>query len=358
MKRLLLIPTIALLAACGGEETPSKVGEVANTAAPVEEQATAPHTEEEQVAKPTATEGQTTEPTATQAPSPTETPAESPTDNYQAGDIISIGDVVMVVLGWSSPPGDDFSQPDEGKMFVAVDLLLVNQGDRTITVSSMLQMSLKDATGQKYNVDLMTSTASGSIPEGELSPGERVRGKVGFQVPQDASGLVFVFDADVFGTGKVFTKLGPEPVTVEPPSQLAGEREQEMFVAGDIIEIGELTLTVNEVTYPQGDDFNKPDEGKKFLVVDLTLQNTSAEAKMISSLLQMYLKDKTGQKYEVDLIASTASGGTMPDGEIAPDEKLRGQVGFQVPEDAESLVFVFDADVFGHGKILVRLTQS
>jgi hypothetical protein len=46
-----------------------------------------------------------------------------------------------------------------------------------------------------------------SSPEGEIGPGERLRGSVGSQVPADATGLMFVFDGDVFGVGKVFVAL-------------------------------------------------------------------------------------------------------------------------------------------------------
>jgi len=182
-----------------------------------------------------------------------------------------------------------------------------------------------------------------------------VRGKIGFQVPQDATGLVFVFDADIFGIGKVFVDLGPSPIAVEPPAQLAGELEQEMFAIGDIVEMGDMILIVNEVIYPAGSEFSKPDPGNMFVAVDLTLENRGAEAKAVSSLIQMYLKDSSGQKYDLDLAASVASGGATPDGEIAPGEKIRGQVGFQVPQDAKGLVFIFDADVFGHGKAFVAL---
>jgi hypothetical protein len=347
MKRQLWVPLFAVLMlvlatlACGSEESPTKVGEVATPVL----------TAEEQAVEPTAAE----EPKAEEA-TPTDTPVPEGSTTYQIGDIISIGDTVMVVLGWDSPPGDDFNKPDEGKKFVAVELLLVNQGSEPASISSLLQMSLKDETGQKYDVDLMASSAAGSSgPDGEISPGERVRGKVGFQVPQNTAGLVFVFDAAVFGTGKVFVDLGPEPVSMEPPLQLAGEQEQATFAIGDVVQIGDLTLTVNEVTYPPGSEFNKPESGNKFAVVDVTMENKGTESKAVSSLMQMYLKDDTGQKYDLDLMASSASGGTTPDGEITPGEKLRGQVGFQIPEDAQGLTFVFDADVFGHGKVFVAL---
>lgn len=329
---LLLVATLA----CGGSATPTRVGQI-----------TTESSGEEQPAVPT--EAGSTE-------FPTEELTEAAPTTYQLGDIISMGDMVLVVFGWDTPPGDDFSQPDAGKKFVAVDLILVNQSESPISVSSLLQMKLKDATSQVYDVDLMASTAiAGSSIDGEISPGERVRGQVGFQVPEDATGLVFVFDADVWGTGKVFVELGSEPASVEPPAELPGEQAQTIFAIGDVIEIGDLTLTINEVTYPPGDSFNRPDEGNKFVVVDITIKNQGSAATSVSSMLQMSLKDDTGQKYGLDLMASTASGGTTPDGEIAPGETIRGQVGFQVPEDATGLVFVFDGDVWGFGKVFVAL---
>jgi len=288
----------------------------------------------------------------TQAPAPTSVVQQ----NYKVGDVIAIGDHVLVVLGWENVPANDFSKPDAGKKFVAVELLIVNNSQSAMSISTLLQMNMKDDTGQKYDVDFMASTAigSGSV-DGELAPGEKVRGKVGFQVAENAQGLQFVFDASVFGTGKVFVDLGAEPITVEPPADIAGETSQQTYNVGDVIAMGTTTLTVNEVVYPAGDQFNQPNAGNKFLVVDLTIENKSATAISVSTYLQTSLKDSAGQKYDVDLMASVASGGSSPDGEIAPGEKLRGQVGFQVPENATGLVFVFDADVWGTGKVFVAL---
>jgi hypothetical protein len=340
----LFILLVLVSLACGDSASPTLVGNV-------QDQATsAPNSE-----APEATQAVATSEEPTQAAT-ANTPIPTGPQIYKVGDIVSIGDNVMVVLGWDVVPGDQFNKPDEGKKFIVVDAIIVNQSQTAMSVSSLLQMSLKDDTSQKYSVDLMASmAANASSIDGEIAPGERVRGKVGFQVPENAKGLQFVFDADVFGTGKVFVDLGAEPISVEPPTELTGETEQQTFNVGDIIEIGTLTLTVNDVTYPTGDQFNQPDSGNKFLVVDLTVENKGDSAASISTILQMWLKDSAGQKYDFDLMASVASGGTTPDGEIAPGEKIRGQVGFQVPENATDLVFVFDADIFGSGKIFVAL---
>jgi hypothetical protein len=304
---------------------------------------------------------------ATSAPQPVDSgsqPQEQPTQAptavtqqiYNVGDVVAIGDHVLVVLGWENVQPTDFSKPDAGKKFVAVELLVVNNSQSAMSVSSLLQMSMKDETGQKYDPDFMASTAIDTANvDGELSPGEKVRGKVGFQVAENAPGLQFVFDASVFGTGKVFVNLGAEPVKIEPPAELVGETAQQTFNVGDVVAMGTTNLTVNEVLYPAGDQFNQPNAGFKFIVVDLTIENLNATAITVSTIFQMSVKDSSSQKYDVDLMASMASGGSSPDGEIAPGEKLRGQVGFQVPVDATGLVFVFDAEVWGSGKVFVAL---
>ena len=45
---------------------------------------------------------------------------------YDVGDIVSINDAILVVLGWDQPPGGDFNPPDEGKKYLVVDLIIAN----------------------------------------------------------------------------------------------------------------------------------------------------------------------------------------------------------------------------------------
>ncbi len=349
----LLIFLFVLPALACGSETPTKVGEVEQESGSVP---VATEVEAEAGGVTSATEQPVDEPTDISQPKPTQPSADT---TFAIGDIIDFGDISMVVLGWNTPSGDDFNKPEEGNEFVVVDLLFVNTGSTSDSLSTMLQMQLKDSTSQVYNTDIGAAVASGSgSPDGEISPGERVRGSVGFQTPQDATGLQFVFDGSILGAGRVFVNLGDEPVSVEAPAEIAGETAMTTFEAGDIIEIGDLVLVVNGVTFPTGDDFTQPDDGKKFVVVDLSITNNTDSAQAVSSLLQMELKDTTGQSYEIDIMASVAAGGATPDGELAPGETIRGQVGYQVPVDAQGLIFVFDGDVFGSGKVFVNIPSE
>lgn len=289
------------------------------------------------------------------APAATPAPDAAP-QIYRVGDVIQLGDVALAVLGWSRPEGTPFAQPEPGKTFVAVELLALNQSDRSANLSTLAQMSLKDGEDRRYTIDLLAAMAvRGSAPDGELLPGERIRGSVGFQVPAEAAGLTFVFDGGLFTSGKVFVELGPEPVASEAPAALAGAAALPAGAVGAPIVAGDLTLRVNAVSSPAGTQFAKPAAGMRFVVVDLSITNTGSTAATLSTMLQMKLKDADGRQYPVDVLALTAAGGAAPEGELAPGETVRGPVGFQVPADTAGLVFVFDGNVFGAGKVFVQL---
>ena len=349
---LALVLSAFVLLACGsGSATPTLV----STAAPASGQAAKPTAAPASGEQPTTAADAAEEPTA--ATSAQEQPTAAPANqDFKIGDVIHINDLNFAVLGWEDVKPGDFAKPDAGKKFIAVELVFVNAGKDSVHISSLAQMKLKDATAQQYDADLMASTAlSSKAPEGEIAAGEKLRGKIGFSVPEAVKGLQFVFDASLFSSGKVFVNLGDAPAMVEAPAELAGEAPQKLYKVGDAIQIGDIVLVVNEVTTSKPSQIAKPGAGMRFLVVDVTLENKAAKAANLSSMLQMQLKDASGQVYGVDLMASTTSGGKTPDGELAPGEKIKGQIGYQVPEDAKDLLFVFDGDVFGAGKVFVQL---
>lgn len=275
---------------------------------------------------------------------------------YEIGDIISINDTILVVLGWDQPPGGDLNPPDEGKKYIVVDLIIANQGERSFNSSPVFQMSLKAPSGHKFNLNGKANLASGSNqPNGEVNPGEIIRGKVGFQVPVDMTDFRFVYEANLLGQGEVSVNLGHVPIAMEPPEDLNLIPSLDIFQIGDLIEITDLAIQVLEVSYPSGTDFVKPKEGFKFAAVDIQIENQGNSVKEITSVVQMYLKDDTGQKYTFHLGAQSLLDAGLPDDELQPGERVRGQIGFQVPQDAPGLVFVFDAEIFGFGKVFIAL---
>lgn len=284
-------------------------------------------------------------------------PSELPRETiFDVGDIISINETILVVLGWDQPPGGDFNPPDNGKKYLVVDLMIANQGKKSFNVSPAFQMTLKSATGQKYSVNGKANIAGGSNPPGgELNPGEVIRGKVGFHIPEDQAGFIFVYEVNLIGLGEVSINLGNTPVAMNPPQNLNLINQQKLFLVGDLVEISGLTIQVLQVSYPAGTEIIKPKEGYKFVAVDVQLQNKRETVQEITSIVQMYLKDSAGQKYTFHLGAQAVIDSGLPDDELQPGERIRGQIGFQVPSDAQGLIFVFDAEVFGFGKVFISL---
>jgi len=275
---------------------------------------------------------------------------------YEVGDIISINDAVLVILGWDQPPGGDFNPPDEGKKYLVVDLMIANQGERSFNSSPVFQMTLKDLSGQKYNINGKANLASGSnTPNGEINPGEVIRGKVGFHVPEDLTNFIFVYEANLMGIGEVSVNLGDTPIAMDPPSDLNLAHRQKIYSVGEQIEISGLVIQALGVSYPSGTDFVKPKEGYKFVSVDVQVENQGDSVQEITSIVQMYLKDNTGEKYTFHLGAQSVIDSGLPDDELQPGERVRGQIGFQVPRDSVGLIFVFDAEIFGFGKVFIAL---
>jgi len=285
-----------------------------------------------------------------------ETPLTPQEVIYEVGDIVSINNAVLVILGWDQPPGGDFNPPDEGKKYLVVDLMIANQGERSFNSSPVFQMTLKDPSGQKYNINGKANIASGSnTPNGEVNPGEVIRGKVGFHVPEDLTNFIFVYEANLMGIGEVSVNLGGTPIAMDPPSDLNLAHRQEIFSVGEQIEISGLVIQLLGVSYPSGTDFVKPKEDYKFVSVDVQVENQGDSVQEITSIVQMYLKDNTGEKYTFHLGAQSIIDSGLPDDELQPGERIRGQIGFQVPTDSAGLIFVFDAEIFGFGKVFITL---
>ena len=123
------------------------------------------------------------------------------------------------------------------------------------------------------------------------------------------------------------------------------------YVVGDIVKLGGLQVTLNEVKEVPGTNFFTPEDGKYFLVVDMTFENIGNKDEVISSMLNFKLKDSTGQAYSISISATVASEGKAPDGTIPPGDKLRGQIGYELPLTAKGLVLTFEPGLISSSRV-------
>jgi len=275
---------------------------------------------------------------------------------YEVGDIISIGNTILVVLGWDVYPGGDVLPPSEGYKHLAVDVMLANQGKDPFEFSPGHSTTLNDPSGAVYYMNGISSRVSGSdSPDGEMIPGEIIRGKIGFEVPEDLVEFVFILELDQNDLGEISVNLGPTPVSHPPPADLGLKLQQEIFHTGDVVELVDLLVQVIEVTYPADDEITRSEEGHKSIVIDLRVENQGDDTLYFTGPDQIYLKDSTGQKYSDDVLALPSGADDHVVGSLQPGEHIRGRMGFLIPEDRSGFVFVFDRDLFDFGKAFISL---
>ena len=120
------------------------------------------------------------------------------------------------------------------------------------------------------------------------------------------------------------------------------------YKVGDVVKINDtLQMTVNSAKTNPGDDFNKPlKAGNVYILIDVTLKNTSSKEEHISSLLQFHLHDTTGEQYE-ERINTNA---TAPDGKVEPGDSLKGTLTYEIPPTTHQYVFAFEPDIAESGQ--------
>lgn len=106
---------------------------------------------------------------------------------------------------------------------------------------------------------------------------------------------------------------------------------------GETVTVDGASITINSAeTVDQVDDMVNTaanlEEGKKYVVIDMTIANDSDEELKISSMVSFELKNGDGRKQDYKFPVGT--DGQM-DGDIAPGDKLSGQLVYMADADGE-----------------------
>lgn len=115
---------------------------------------------------------------------------------------------------------------------------------------------------------------------------------------------------------------------------------------GDSVDLNGLTITLKNFRLSSGDEYLSPSKGK-FIIVDISVENNTAELVNISSLLQTSISDNEGYNYNPTVSHETK--GSL-DGEIGIGRKIVGEVAFDV-EDSSKYEFIFE-DPFTKGQVI------
>ena len=146
-----------------------------------------------------------------EAGSPTKLEQSLQVETYGSGDTVEFQDVQVGLNGVETTTElGSFVQAEDGNEFVIADVSTTNNTDEELSISTALQMVLKDGQGFSYSQSI---TAASSLDQAysqgsPLAPGETRRGKVAYEVPTGTSPLYWVFEFSLWVDGsKTFWQI-------------------------------------------------------------------------------------------------------------------------------------------------------
>jgi hypothetical protein len=114
----------------------------------------------------------------------------------KVGETLAQGDYRLTVTKVDSAASfGSFARADVGKKLVAVEVIIESADNDGVSVNPMYA-SLKDSDGYEYNDTFGQEPALKS--QNDLPRGEKVRGWLTFEVPDEAKGLMFTYQPITF----------------------------------------------------------------------------------------------------------------------------------------------------------------
>lgn len=127
---------------------------------------------------------------------------------------------------------------------------------------------------------------------------------------------------------------------------------QQVYAVGDQIEVKNRVLTVESVQrdYSTGNEFDKPEDGKEYVLVTVKLENKGSD-KISFNIFDFKIKDSSGTMRDSGFITVKNS---LSSGELAPSGKVEGNIPFEVTKGDTGLELVFEPS-FWSDAVYVRL---
>lgn len=127
---------------------------------------------------------------------------EKKEQKLKIGETVNFDGLKITLNSVKADKGSEFEEPEEDKFLIA-DMKVKNTTDDSQSVSSMLNVTLKDADDYKYDTTIYTGVKSQL--DGEIASGDKMRGQIAFDVPKSKKyQLIF---GDPFTSGQAIWKF-------------------------------------------------------------------------------------------------------------------------------------------------------
>src|SRR5690625_2827440 len=103
-------------------------------------------------------------------------------EDLKVGDTVSFDGLKITLNEVRNEPGGEFDEPEED-LFVVANLTVENTTDEEETVSSILNVELRDDEGYTYSTTILMDGTKGQL-DGSVEQGGTLRGEIPFDVPE------------------------------------------------------------------------------------------------------------------------------------------------------------------------------
>lgn len=127
------------------------------------------------------------------------------------------------------------------------------------------------------------------------------------------------------------------------------EPRKNIFKKGETAEMNNIQVTLTDYKESSGGEWNRPAEGNVFLMAEFEISNNSDEELTISSVMSF---EAYADDYALDFSFSALmeKEGNQLDGTVAPEKKLKGWIGWEVPQDYQNVEIHFSDNVWSDNK--------
>lgn len=142
------------------------------------------------------------------------------------------------------------------------------------------------------------------------------------------------------------------PIQQEDNNKPVEENKQDnIFRKGEIAELDGVQVTLLDYRESNGSEYNTPSDGNVFMLVEFEISNNTEKEIAVSSMLsfEAYADDYT---LNYSLSALMEKDGNQLDGTIAAGKKMKGWVGWEVPNDYQNVEIHFTDNVWSSNKFV------
>jgi Domain of unknown function (DUF4352) len=155
-------------------------------------------------------------------------------------------------------------------------------------------------------------------------------------------GTVYTYTTSPASQQSAVANDQPTTGTSQPTSQPTTASPPTTFSIGETASNDRWSVTLNSVKSTTSGPYAQAGAEDVFLVVDVTVENLSSSPQLVSSGASFVLKDDTGQVYNEKVTGTGVPPATTA---LQPNDKLRGQISYEVPRRLHHFTFQFQGSM-------------